>query len=168
MRRTMTLIMAVIFVLAGIGLVTAEMHQQGETKQMDEKGEVQQMHPSEQQMEWFCPMCGAPQNKGMGRGMMQNKCPMMRGQGMMHKGQGMHHGWGRGDCPRGKTKQMDPLNKEDAKTLMKNYIAANPNLKIGEVTEKDDVYVGEIVTKDGSLVEKLVVDKSTGWMKREY
>ena len=168
MRRTMTLIMTVIFVLAGAGLAMAEMHQQGETKQMHEQGEMQQMHPSEQQGEWFCPMCGAPQDRGMGRGMMQNKCPMMRGQGMMHQGKGMHHGWSRGDCPRGKTKQMEPMNKEEAKTLMNNYVAANPNLKIGEIMEKDDVYVGEIVTKDGSLVEKLVVDKSTGWMKREY
>lgn len=27
---------------------------------------------------------------------------------------------------------------------------------------------GEIVTRDGSLVEKLVMDKQTGWMKRRY
>ena len=57
---------------------------------------------------------------------------------------------------------------EEVKTLMNNYVAANPNLKMGEITEKEDVYVGEIVTRDGSLVEKLVVDKSSGWMKREY
>jgi hypothetical protein len=87
---------------------------------------------------------------------------------MMHKGQSMHHGWSRGQGPREKSKQMSPINKEEVKTLMNNYVAANPNLKIGEVTEKDDVYVGKIVTKDGSLVEKLVVDKSTGWMKRQY
>ena len=40
---------------------------------------------------------------------------------------------------------------EEVKTLMNNYVAANPNLKIGKITEKDDVYVGEIVTRDGSL-----------------
>ncbi len=157
----MALIMTVLFVLAGAGLAMAEMHQQGETKQMPKEGEMQQMHPSEQQTEWFCPWCGAQRGSGMGKG-------MMGGRHMMHQGQGMHHGWSRGECPRGKGKQMAPLNKEEAKTLMNNYVAANPNLKIGEVTEKDDAHVGKIVTKDGSLVEKLIVDKETGWMKREY
>ncbi len=161
MKRTMTLIVTVIFVLAGAGLVTAEMHQQGETKQMHEQGEMQQRHPSEQQMEWFCPWCGAQSGTEMGQGMMGDRQ-------MKNRGRGMHQGWCRGQCPREKTKQMAPLSQEEAKTLMNNYVAANPNLKIGEVTEKDDVYVGEIVTKDGSLVEKLVLDKSTGWMKREY
>jgi len=70
MKRTMTLIVTVIFVLAGAGLVTAEMHQQGETKQMHEQGEMQQRHPSEQQMEWFCPWCGAQSGTEMGQGMM--------------------------------------------------------------------------------------------------
>jgi hypothetical protein len=37
-----------IFVLAGAGLVTAEMHQQGETKQMHQQGEMQQMDASYQ------------------------------------------------------------------------------------------------------------------------
>ncbi len=161
MKRTMTLIVTMIFVLAGAGLVTAEMHQQDKTKQMHQQGEMQQVDPSEQQTEWFCPWCGAQRGSGKGEG-------MMGGRQMMYQGQGMHHGWSRNQCPRGKSKQMAPIKKEEAKTLMNNYVAANPNLKIGEVTEKDDVYVGKIVTKDGSMVEKLVVDKSTGWMKREY
>lgn len=161
MKRTMTLIATMIFVLAGAGLVAAEMHQQGETEQMQQQGEMQQMHPSGQQMEWFCPWCGSQRGSGMGEG-------MMGGRHMMQKGQGMHHGWSRGQCPRGKSQQITALNKEEAKTIMDNYVAANPNLKIGEVTEKDDAYEGEIVTKDGSLVEKLLVDKKTGWMKRKY
>ena len=52
--------------------------------------------------------------------------------------------------------------------LMKNYVAANPNLKIGKITEKDDMYVGEVVTKDGSLVENLEVDKNSCMMRRSY
>ena len=159
MRRTMTLIIAVIFVLAGAGLAMAEMHQQGETKQMPKESEMQQRHPSEQQMEWFCPWCGAQRGTGMGPSMMGDK----------RRGSGMHQSWCRGhQCPDEKAEKMAPLSQEEAKTLMDNYVAANPNLKIGDITEKDDVYVGEIVTKDGSLVEKLIMDKSTGWMKREY
>jgi len=167
MKRTTILMLTVIFFLAGAGLVFAEMHQKSEDESMHQGSEMEQTHPSEEQMEWFCPMCGAPKDRGMGRGMMQNKCPM-GGKGMMHHGKGMYHGWSRSQCPKSKAKQMAPLNKDEAKTLMKNYVAANPNLKIGEITEKDDMYIGEIVTKDGSLVENLVVDKNTGWMKRTY
>ncbi|MFP4532986.1 MAG: hypothetical protein ACLFNS_09915 [Desulfobacterales bacterium] len=161
MKRTLTLIITLIFVLAGAGLGMAEMHQQGEAKQMPEQSEMQQRHSSEQQMEWFCPWCGSQRGTEMGQGMMGDRQ-------MKPRGRGMNHGWSRGECPRGKSKQMAPIKKEEAKTLMNNYVAGNPNLKIGEVTEEDDSYVGEIVTKDGSLVETLVVDKKTGWMKRKY
>ncbi len=50
--------------------------------------------------------------------------------------------------------------------FFQNYIArtGNPNLKLGEVTETPNTVEGKIVTKDGSLVEKIVVDKATGRM----
>ena len=44
MKRTLTLIITLSFVLAGAGLSMAEMHQQGETEQMHQQGEMQQMH----------------------------------------------------------------------------------------------------------------------------
>ncbi len=44
--------------------------------------------------------------------------------------------------------------------------AGNPNLKVGKITEKDaDTIVTEIVTKDGSLVRKIEVDRHTGRMQ---
>ena len=48
------------------------------------------------------------------------------------------------------------------------YVAGNPNLKIGDVREKDEVFEARVETQDGSLVEKLLIDKQTGWMKRAY
>ena len=48
------------------------------------------------------------------------------------------------------------------------FRSGNPNLKIGEVLEEDNAYVASIVTKDGSLVEKLIIDKSSGWMRRAF
>jgi hypothetical protein len=44
----------------------------------------------------------------------------------------------------------------------------NPNLKLGKITEQGDAFEAEIVTKEGSLVDKLLVDKSTGWMHPAY
>lgn len=173
MKRTnifICFIGALVFILASAGWTLAEMHQKGGSEGMPQGSEVKQKAAPEEEGGWFCPWCGssAGDTGRMGRGMKQGRGMMHEGRGMMHQGRGMHHGWSRGQCPRSKTKEMAPMGQDEARTLMKNYVSANPNLKIGEIEEKDEVYVGEIVTKDGSLVEKLVVDKKTGWMKREY
>ena len=59
------------------------------------------------------------------------------------------------------------LTKEKAKKSVEDYLFhyGNPNLKVGKVKEKDDYFEVEIVTKDNSLVEKLKVDRKTGWME---
>lgn len=40
----------------------------------------------------------------------------------------------------------------------------NPNVKLGNVEAKDGGIVAEIVTKDGSLVNRIEFDRTTGWM----
>jgi len=40
----------------------------------------------------------------------------------------------------------------------------NPNLKLGKITEREDVFEAQIVTNDNFLVDKLLIDKSMGWM----
>lgn len=169
MKRANIFIWALVFILAGAGWALAETHQKGGSEGMQQGSDMQQRAASEEEAGWFCPWCGSSGGDAgrMGPGMRQDS-GMRQGRGMMHQGRGMHHGWSRGQCPRSKTQQMAPMGQDEAQTLMKNYVSANPNLKIGEIEEEDDVYVGEIVTKDGSLVEKLVVDKKTGWMKRDY
>lgn len=144
--------------------------------------------PGPQSQGWFCPWCGQSdtQGRGMGPGMMHGQQGMMRGQGMMHgqgmqRGQGMmrggqqgmQQGWGRGQYgPQGGQQQQpaEPLQADQAKQLAENYVAGNPNLKVDEVTDKDEqgAFAATIVTQDGSLVEKLLIDKETGWMKRQY
>lgn len=99
----------------------------------------------------------------MGYGMMgQGHMPMM-GQGMMGQ-MPMMGGYGDG--------QMQPLRRDlttdEVKHMMEHRVdwAGNPNLKVGKVTEKDaDTIVAEIVTKDGSLVRKLNIDRHTGRME---
>ncbi|MBS3780217.1 MAG: hypothetical protein KGY41_07460 [Desulfovermiculus sp.] len=60
------------------------------------------------------------------------------------------------------------MNAEQARQLAENYVAGNPNVKVGQIEEQQGTYTATIVTQDGSLVEKLLIDKESGWMKREY
>ncbi len=41
----------------------------------------------------------------------------------------------------------------------------NPRLELGDVKESDgNTILADIVTKDGSLVQRLAVDRKTGWL----
>ncbi|NQU61411.1 MAG: hypothetical protein HQ512_09790 [Rhodospirillales bacterium] len=100
----------------------------------------------------------------MGPGMMGGYGSGM-GAGMMGFGPGGQMG-GQGDCPYGqkaafsKDVTVDSVTKflEQRLTMM-----GNKRLKVGDVTEKDDKTItGEIVTQDGSLVQKLQFDRETG------
>ncbi len=112
---------------------------------------------------------------GMGSGMMGRGSGM--GPGMMGRGYGMGSGYGRGPGSMGRAPEQGgtgtgggrletPLKEDGARTVVENYLQAtrNPNLKLGKITEQGDAFEAEIVTKDGSLVDKLLVEKSTGWM----
>jgi hypothetical protein len=115
---------------------------------------------------WFCPWAG---QYGMGPGMMWNRGDSDEGtsmgpSGMMGSGRGYgygHHSYNRS----GKSVTMD-----QAKVLVEHYLTTigNPNLKSGKIADKDKYFEVEIVTKEGSLVDKLMLDKQTGWMKSVY
>ena len=57
------------------------------------------------------------------------------------------------------------LTPNQAKAMVEQYISGNSNLKAGKVAEKDGNYVVEVVTKDGSLVDKIQINKQTGWFR---
>ena len=134
-----------------------------------------------------CPYGGRSMGPGRGYGMMGRGYGMgsgtMMGQGsgmgpgMMGHGYGMGSGYGRGPGSMGKAPEQGeigpgagrletPLKEDGARTVVENYLQStrNPNLKLGKITEQGDAFEAEIVTKDGSLVDKLLVEKSTGWM----
>jgi hypothetical protein len=96
----------------------------------------------------------------MGPGMMG---PGIMGGGMMSPGYGPQYG------PQYQQPQK-PLEEKDAKGILENYLRStrNPNLKLGKVTEKDNYFELEILSKDNSLVDKIIVDKYTGWMRSAY
>jgi uncharacterized membrane protein YkoI len=87
----------------------------------------------------------------------------------MQRGQG---GW---YCPwRGQqtgapvAKAGQPLTADQAKAMVEQNIAGNPNLKAGKVSERDGAYEVEVVTKNGSLVDKVQVNRQTGWFRSVY
>lgn len=118
---------------------------------------------------WYCPYCGRPMEGGMmgsgmmGSGMMRGGMmgPGMMGRDMMGPGM-MSRGWGYPYQGR-----VTPIDLAGAQKMVERYVAAtgNPRLEVGKITEKDTAFEAEIVTKDGSLVDKILIDKTTGWMR---
>jgi hypothetical protein len=87
-------------------------------------------------------------------------------------GPGMMQGYGPGYGPRANAQGDQTLNlsTDDVKARMERWLAArdNPRLKLGEVKEKDaDSITADIVTKDNSLVERFIVDRHTGAIRRD-
>ncbi|MGD2125751.1 MAG: hypothetical protein PVG99_06695, partial [Desulfobacteraceae bacterium] len=146
--------------------------------------------------EWnYCPYCGSyvgpERGYGMGPGMMgpgmmhhgrgmgpgmrgpgYGMGPGMMGPGMMHPGYGMGPGMRGPGSGYGSQYQQPPrpLEEKDAQAILEDYLKStrNPNLKVGKIEDKGPVFEAEIVTKEGSLVDKLAVDKNTGWMRSIY
>jgi len=92
------------------------------------------------------------------------------------RGPGAHHGYGMGPGMMGQgygpqyQQERKPLTEKDVKAMVENYVQStrNPNLKLGKITDKDQYFEAEIVTKNDSLVDKILVDKQTGWMRSIY
>jgi len=86
-------------------------------------------------------------------------------------------GRGRGNGPgycRGKSDRGPAFGEVDKAETASQIVAdrleaaANPNLKVGKVTEVGRDFEVEIVTKDGSLANKVLVEKSTGRILPSY
>lgn len=133
---------------------------------------------------------------GYGSGMMQGDgtqgygpngdCPGYgraggHGPGWMHDGQGYGPGYGRGGMRgpgygqgygRGWSGQQGDLKltTDDVKARVERWLArrGNPRLKVGDIKEKDaDTIIADVVTKDNSLVQRLVVNRHTGSFDRD-
>jgi hypothetical protein len=126
-------------------------------------------------------MHGCAGGCGIGRGgaMMGPGCGMGWGRAMMGPGCGMGGGCAMMQgCPcRGRMgmgghgmKTAAPLALDDAKALVEARLAylGNPNLKRGEMTDQGATFEAEILTQDGSLVDKLIIHKAMGWMRSIY
>lgn len=139
---------------------------------------------------WYCPFCGGYMGPGgeygygIGPGRMRGRGygrgpGMMRGYGqgmglgMMDRGYGYGRGYyeepGYGYGPRYRMPSKR-LDQKQAKAEVQHHLSMmrNPNLRIGNIIDKGNDYEIEIVTKNGSLVDKILVDKDTGWMQSAY
>ncbi len=110
----------------------------------------------------------AHMSQGQGAGPKQQQGHMgMMGQGMMGSGMmgsGMM-GSGFGD----RVVPNQDLTTDDVRHFFEHRLErhGNKRLKLGEVTEADDdTIVAEITTVDGSLVQRLEVDRHSGQMKQ--
>lgn len=116
-----------------------------------------------------CPYLGMGSGMMMGHGMMGRGITLqgmergMMGPGMM--GPSMMGPQGTGPMP----PLREDLSANDVRHMMGHWLAwqGNPNLKLGMVEEKDDdTVVAEVVTKEGSLVQRFEIDRHTGWMQQ--
>ena len=112
-------------------------------------------------------MMGGGQTAG---GMMMCPCMQMMMQ-MMGSGTGEGMMGGQMNQP-GATAQpfSNPRTKEQAQERAEQYLNSlgNPNLKVGELKETAASYEIEVVTKDDSLMNRLIIDKKTGELKSQY
>lgn len=122
-----------------------------------------------------CPMMGPGMMGRTQQDGMTGQMPMQRMHERMMQGlmgrMGMHHGPGFGPGIIYGMPQVLPevLSESDVRQFMEGSLAwhGNPRLELGSIEETDtgEVMV-EIVTKDGSLVQKLAVDRRTGFMRQ--
>jgi|WetSurMetagenome_2_1015567.scaffolds.fasta_scaffold02817_8 rubrerythrin len=107
-------------------------------------------------------MGGQGPGSGMGGGMMGYGPGYGTGQGMMG---GRGYGYGQSYAAPGK-----PLEMKDAKAMMDEYLKStrNPNLKLGKIKDAGTAFEAEVLTKNNSLVDKVLINKQTGRMSSAY
>lgn len=61
------------------------------------------------------------------------------------------------------------LTREQAATIAREHLETlgRSGFKIGKIAESDPYIVVEVVNPEGSMVDTLLVDKRTGWVRSE-
>jgi hypothetical protein len=98
------------------------------------------------------------------------------GPGMMHYGDSQDYGMRPGMMGRGYEdephypRNQTYLDRKDAAAIFKDYLNSrhNPNLKLGKIKDEGASFEADLLTKDNSLVDKLIVDKDTGRIRSAY
>ncbi len=90
-------------------------------------------------------------------------CPWMgQNGGGPYRGGGCCGWWSTAPFNQGK-----PISKDQAKLMLDNYLRSrnDPDLKLGDLTDKGDFFEATITAKDGSVIQKIQVDKNSGWFR---
>ena len=63
-----------------------------------------------------------------------------------------------------------PIDINEAHAVIYDYLrqTRNPNLKAGKIKDIGNAFEAEILTKENSMVDKIIIDKDTGWMRSTY
>ncbi len=91
----------------------------------------------------------------------------------MHNDYDSGYGRGSGSCwnyTDSQNRRVEINSADKAKAEVEEYLKSsrNPYLKAGEVIEKEDVFEVAILTRDGSLADRVLVDKRTGRIFAAY
>jgi hypothetical protein len=123
---------------------------------------------------------------GMGGGLLSGFLSGMMGGGYSGMGpggsQGMGPGSGQGIGPGtnfpGDVRQygpqiqqpQKPLDKNEARGMAENYLKStnNPNLHLGKIEDQGNAFEANVLTKDNSLADKILIDKNTGSVRSAY
>ena len=104
---------------------------------------------------WVCPWCGSYHNDDGDRD------PLW-----------YHNYWEKSMIEKeSKSHELEnPITIDQAKSVLERYIvfSENPDIRLGKITEQDNYFEAEIITKDGSLVDTLILDKKTGGIESIY
>jgi hypothetical protein len=109
----------------------------------------------------------------MGHGYGYSRGPGRMGRGMMG-GYDYGYGMGPGMMGPGYGRQYQtggkPLDLKEAKAMMNDYLKSsrNPNLKLGKIKDSDRAFEAEIRTRNNVLVDRILIDKSTGYIRSAY
>jgi hypothetical protein len=62
------------------------------------------------------------------------------------------------------------IDKNGAERIFEDYLKSehNPNLKLGKIKDEGSFFEADVVTRDNSLVDELIVDKDTGHLRSTY
>ncbi|HJX31818.1 MAG TPA: hypothetical protein VJ624_08220 [Thermodesulfobacteriota bacterium] len=93
-------------------------------------------------------------------GMKLGFAGMMCQEGMMGHGEMGSHS----DHQQSVAEHAQPVTYDQSKAFMEDHLKSgnNPDLILGEVSETQDYFNAQVTTKDGTVVDKLQVDKATG------
>jgi Rubrerythrin len=101
-----------------------------------------------------------------------------RGSGMMDgygygMGPGMMDGYGNGMGRRYRRQSPatgESIDAKGAEAMMKDYLKStrNPNLKLGKIKDAGESFETEILTQKNDLVDRILIDKKTGYIRSAY
>jgi len=104
---------------------------------------------------------GRGSGRGYGRGYGYGMGPGMMGD----------YGYGTG---RGYNRQapstVKPMDSKEAEAMMKDYLKSsrNPNLRLGKIKDAGSDFEAEIRTRNNTLVDRVLIDKNTGYIRSAY